>query len=80
VCVYYCSTYYKAVREGVGGESFAMESCAIGQLALEDFLLGDSLVGEDYTWIPVLQKSCQVRAPARCPVQESVGVQLHIIT
>jgi hypothetical protein len=41
------------------GELFAMESCAIGQVALEDFLLGDSLVEEDYTWIPVLQKSCR---------------------
>ena len=51
------------------GELFAMESCAIGQVALEDFLLGDSLVEEDYTWIPVLQKSCrgQARMENACP-------------
>jgi hypothetical protein len=45
-----------------------MESCAIGQVALEDFLLRDSLVEEDYAWVPVLQKSCrgQVRTDSVC--------------
>jgi hypothetical protein len=39
------------------GEVLAMESYALGEGALEHGLMGD-----EYTWIPVLAKSCRTRA------------------